>query len=145
MWVDDTEKRTQTHRSADIKVERSRQFRGKWKEVFHQAAQSRSTLQSVSAAASKSVRSDKRLRLSVTALHDSLHFLKGNMMEFNNAVWERSSVCRVGVCVSLHPPAHKLKWIRRCRPQMSKAIGAGEWKQLGQFYVPNNDTAEGRK
>ncbi len=100
-------------------------------------AQLRSTLQSVSGpdntTASKSLHSDKRQRFSVKALHDSLHFLKGDMMEIINAVWERSTV-GVAVCVLLlHPPSQN-KWKRHHCPQMSNALGAREWKQLGQFH-----------
>lgn len=72
---------------------------------------------------SKSLHSDKRQRFSVKALHDSVHLLKGNMMEIINVVRERAQVlvC-VYVCPSLRPSVIKHKWKRHYCPQTTDVI-----------------------
>lgn len=110
---------------------------------------SKSTFQSVSArenaTVSKSQHSDKRQRFSVKALHDSLHLLKGNMMEIINVIWERDLVS-VYVCVR-HPlltsSLTKHKWKKTLLS--TNVIGGGRGVHLGfvSFFKMAGDRGRG--
>lgn len=77
-------------------------------------AQLRNSVQSISASdkktVAKSLHSDKKQRFSVKALHDSLHYLKGNMWEIIKCGMTKTS--SVGVSVLFVHRHSKSKWKR---------------------------------